>query len=840
MASPQSNPDRVPCPASRVLTLLEEKTQAVDAVVLEHWARIFGGVTGASCALAAVGGYGRRELFPYSDVDLLVLVPSETEIPACKEQLSVLLTMLWDSSLRVSHSVRTVAECCRFHPGNLELNISLLDVRFITGNRLLFEDLGAKLPEAVKRMAGDLTKKLVEMTQQRHAKFNNTPYHLEPNVKESPGGLRDLHVIRWLALIKPDERFLADQVTGLNSDQTADERTVDRLYQLRYFLHQRARRDTNLLTFEMQDEAARSLPDSPASPEVWMRLYYHSARLNFQRCQRALEFAGSEPLSILTHWRGWRRKKSGAAFYAAKERVRLAADADPFRSGADILRLFSFVGQLGAPLAWDAHWAVEQNLARIGQSFRELPPAWSDWEKFFTLPDTALALSEMQATGVLAAAIPQWQSIDSLVVRDFYHRYTVDEHTLVAIREIDRLAAGGGDEHQRFQALAQEDGPSAVVRLALLLHDLGKGTTPGNHLRGSRTAAREIMNTMGVPDASQIAVQFLIQHHLDLSILMNGRDLDDPATARSLTSVIQTHEDLRRLTLLTFADISAVNPTAMSPWRAEQLWRVYTLGVQQLTWELASDRIHETPGQFQEGRPPRLLEYLEGFPKRYIRTHSREEIERHLQMAGEARREGVAVDITEQSGAYLITVLAYDKSGLFASLCGTLASFGMSIVKGEASSNASKIVLDLIRFTDPTRTLELNPEEIGRLEQTVRQVVLGSADVTALLRKRRPVRRLTPESTIVPSVRFHQAASDHATLIDFVGEDRPGLLFDLATAINDSGCNIEVVVIDTEAHKALDVFYVTYQGEKIGGELQARLERGLLKAAWDGAAPELP
>ena len=281
---------------------------------------------------------------------------------------------------------------------------------------------------------------------------------------------------------------------------------------------------------------------------------------------------------------------------------------------------------------------------------------------------------------MLAAAIPQWSSIDSLVVRDFYHRYTVDEHTLVALREIDRLLSSPAHA-ERFAQLAKEDGPAPELRLALLLHDVGKGTTPGDHMRGSRQAAREVMTSMNVPDESRELVLFLIRHHLDLSIVMNGRDLEDPATGRLLTAEINTVENLRRLTLLTFADISAVNPNAMSPWRLEQLWRVYLLGIKQLTRELASDRIHEPAIDLTEGRSPRLIDFLEGFPKRYLRTHSREQIEHHLELSSWARRNGVAVEITEESGAYLMTVLAHDKSGLFAALCGALASFGMNIVQ---------------------------------------------------------------------------------------------------------------------------------------------------------------
>jgi [protein-PII] uridylyltransferase len=336
---------------------------------------------------------------------------------------------------------------------------------------------------------------------------------------------------------------------------------------------------------------------------------------------------------------------------------------------------------------------------------------------------------------------------------------------------------------------------------------------------------------MKVPEANQEMILFLVEHHLDLSLIMTGRDLDDPATARFLTSQVDTQENLRRLTLLTYADISGVNPTAMTPWRMEQLWRVYALGLEQLTRELASDRIHQEFAAQSNPSEERLSAFLDGFPKRYVRTHSREQIQHHLELATRSRKEGVAVEVSQEAGVYLITVITHDKPGLFASLCGVLASFGMNIVKGEASSNSQHCILDLIRFADSLRTLELNPEEINRLQWTVECVVKGSVQVSDLLKRRRPARRPASDATIAPSIRFNNEASDHATLIDFVGEDRPGLLYDLASAISAAGCNLEVAMIDTEAHKAIDVFYVTRNGSKIEEGWLEQLRSDLLRAA---------
>ncbi len=802
--------------------LLESRTEFVDSVVEEA----AGGCLNAlPFAIAAVGGYGRRELFPYSDVDLLLLAANESDLENVKAPVSEFLRVLWDSGLRASHSVRTVAECCRLQEQNVELHISLLDLRFLCGNRNLFDDLSQRLPLVYERNAAILIKRLVELARHRHSKFNHTVYHLEPNIKEAPGAIRDIHLLRWLAQLVPQHEAIRESVKELQS-------AGQFLFALRCFLHIQAGRDNNLLTFELQDEVARRLPPQPVAPEEWMRLYFQHARRVFQSSVRALEYAEQQDGSLMRQFRDWRGRLSTPEFTISRERVLLRNAGETLRSPESILRLFAFLGRHGLRLSWDAQRRLRNEVENVTAAFRQQQPPWSAWRELFSQPHTALALQEMQETGLLPAAIPEWQSIDGLVVRDFYHRYTVDEHTLIAVETIDNLIAHTSPAPARFHEFEIEDEDQAILRLALLLHDVGKGTLSGDHVRGSLDVAGNVLQRMHAPQPVREAILFLIEHHLDLSLIMNGRDLDDPATARFLTSRIGTQEDLRRLALLTYADINAVNPTAMSPWRLEQLWRVYAAGVEQLRRELATERIHETvaPGNDAPGSPE-LANFLEGFPKRYARTHTREQIEHHAALAQKSKREGVAVEISREAGAYLLTVLAHDEPGLFASLCGALASFGMNIVKAEAASNAAGYILDVIRFADPIRTLELNPSEMNRLQWTIECVVKRSIEVTDLLKRRRAVPRPTSDATIVPTVRFNNEASDTSTLIDFVGEDRPGLLYDLASAISSCACNIEVVMIDTEAHKAIDVFYVTRSGGKLNETTQERLSADLMDAA---------
>lgn len=816
--------------------LLSARSDLVDQVVTEAFAHQFRDAAPSPYAVVAVGGYGRRELFPYSDIDFVLLLEKEGNVLPIKKSLSGVLQVLWDSELQISHSVRTVAECSRLDERNIELQVSLLDLRFVEGDIALFHRLLSRLSDAHRQNATTLSERLGELARLRHQKFNNTPYHLEPNVKESPGGIRDIHLLRWLAQISPGQEFFPELLGQLEapSEEAAAANSQSPkhfLFTLRTFLHLSNKRDTNLLTFELQDESSRLLPPTPIPPEEWMRFYFQHARRIFQLATRALDHTEqNKKPSFFRALLEWKSKSSSGDFAVSRDRIVMLAPHRTLSSSDELFRLFAFVGQTGCPLAWETQRSILGELNRLATIFQEQRPQWNSWIAILSQPHAAIALREMQGTGILPLALPVWQKIDSLVVRDFYHRYTVDEHTLVAIQSIDNLLVDSSEEFRRFHELALEEDKLGVLRFALLLHDLGKGLTPGDHVNGSLEAARAITHRIHAPEEARKILFFLIEHHLDLSLVMNGRDLNDPSTARLLTSRIDTSENLRALTLFTFADISAVNLTTMTLWRTEQLWRVFRLGMEQLTRELDSERIHPSspaaPGTYLS---PALNAFLDGFPKRYLKTHSTAEIHHHRELAEASRRAGAAVEIRGEAGAYLITVLAHDKPGLFASLSGVLSSFGMNIVKGEAYSNSAGYILDLIRFTDPLRTLALNPEEIGGLQQTVEKVVTGAIDVRDLLKKRRLGPKRVFEDTRGTSIRFDNGASDYATLLEYSSEDRPGLLYELGSAITDLGCNIEVVLIDTEAFRASDVFYITKRWRKLTndeiGSLRSRLER---------------
>ncbi len=795
--------------------VLARRSHAVDAAVREVFARRLLPAVPGGLALVAVGGFGREQLFPHSDVDLLLLVESGNLPERKRDAISGFVQSLWDHGLTVSQSVHTPAECCEFQERNIELSVSLLDQRYLAGDRGLYAKLSLGLARFFHGQRLTLARRLCRMGRERHARQGGSIYQLEPNVKEVPGGLRDYQLGGWLGQLRktgPDRLARPEPPAALLPAR-------DFLFALRCWLHLNTARDMNLLTFDLQEEIAAGLGAGPAS---WMRQYYSHAREIHLAVLREMEAAEEQVSSLLVQFRDWRSRVANAGFSVSRERVYFRAPQRLEYEPLLALALFQFVARHGVRLAPEAGRHLAGELPRLRRFFSQSRPAlWPILKDMLSARHRALALRAMHETGVLAALFPEWAGIDCLVIRDFYHRYTVDEHTLVAIQILDDLASGAAPAHRHFAELLSETGEPELLVFALLFHDTGKGATPGPHVSESVRLAESAMERIWMPAAERRTVRLLIDRHLDLSIAMSGRDLDDPGTARYLAGRAGTLEALKKLVLVTYADIGAVNPTAMSSWRMTQLWRAYLAVSYELTRELEQDRLAPAAE-----RP----EFLEGFPVRYLRTHSQAEIGAHLELERRSRDRGVALEIQKEDGYYRLTLVTRDRPFLLASLAGALSGFGMNILKAEGFSNRRNTILDTFSFSDPHRTLELNPQEMDRLRMVLERVALGKTDVKALLGGRPRPAPPSGGSRIRPSVSFDNAASDSATLVEIVAEDRPALLYDLASAISSAGANIELVLIDTQAHKALDVFYVTASGAKLTAGQQSALKHALYRA----------
>ena len=503
-----------------------------------------------------------------------------------------------------------------------------------------------------------------------------------------------------------------------------------------------------------------------------MREYFRNARVIYNEARRALDLNERGESSLATQFRDWRSRLSNSEFTVSSDRIYLRSPAQLAGDPAIILRLLEFVARHGIPLAAETERRVEQASEAFAAYCERAQPLWPPLHSILSLPHAAAALRVMHDTGLLQAMFPEWRNISCLVVPDFYHRYTVDEHTLVAIEKLAELAVSKDPAQRRLAEILSEVEDLALLRFALLFHDSGKGAHSGDHARLSVELARAAMERIQMRPEEQSAVEFLIAHHLDLSAVMSSRDLHDPATAR-LAGESHRHAgtaeaadafDLRRyLRRESRRDDSLAAGTALG-----DLPRHPSTIAQG-----ARNRTHRGLPADLRNDLPEHADFIRGFPSRYLRTHTLEDIQAHAELYELSKSSGVAVRIDAPGGVHRATIVARDRPALFASLAGAISSFGMDILKAEAFSNEQGLILDTFVFADPRRTLELNPTENDRLRQTLEDVALGLLATEQLLRGRTAHHRLK-KRTVQPHVNFDSKACDSATLIEIIARRSSG------------------------------------------------------------------
>jgi [protein-PII] uridylyltransferase len=484
-----------------------------------------------------------------------------------------------------------------------------------------------------------------------------------------------------------------------------------------------------------------------------------------------------------------------------------AGVGETFEGGRDPLRVLEFMGRNGIAPAGE----TEQRLRDEGLPG---PFAWPEISSLLSLPHAALPLRVLEKAGLLATAIPEWARIEGLISGGADDAYTLDEQTLRTIERVSELRGISDAPRQRFAQLLPEGEDQAPLLFALLFHRMdGAGA--------AASSAREAAMRGGMSEAERDFAVSLIEGRAGFLDAVGGRDLDDPATVRTVAERVGTIEQLRALTLMTYADLTVSHTETAVPWRLDQLWRAYQSILRELTRELESDRIEAIPEALVKNS-----EFIRGFPTRYLRARSAEEVRMHVQLYEEIGAGGVAVKLEPIEGAYRLTVLAHDRPALFASFAGAISSFGLNIVRAEAYSNSKGVILDTFVVTDPKRTLTLNPPEADRLQDLMVRIAKGKTDARRLFRNR--TESGAGESGVEPQIRFDSDASERATLVEIVAADRPGLLYGLANVFSSNRCDIDTVLIDTKGRRAIDVFYVAREGRKLSAEFQALLERQLL------------
>jgi [protein-PII] uridylyltransferase len=825
------------------------RTTLVETIALRLWNELVSAEKDgpAGFALVALGGFGRRWLFPFSDIDLLFLHAGQETEREFKPRIRAFSQELWDLRLRLSPATRLLAECDRFDANNVEFTISLLDCRYLAGDPAVFSKLHDQvIPKLVTRESRHIVQRLTDLCRARYNKFGNTVFHLEPNIKDGPGGLRDYSLASWLALIAAMEETGAWPEEGSllpESLRQPFQDALDFLMSARCFLHFRHARDDNTLAWNAQDEVAQSGVGTPGgqllNASEWMRIYYQHARLIHRISAQLLEeFPAARP-SLYRQFQNLRSRLSNTEFSVVDGRIflnRPEALSDPQLP----LRTFRFMARHGLNLSSTSEHQIEQLMPLLAASPPSGTELWNYLQEILLAPHAANALRAMHSIGLLTLLLPEFKGIDSLVVRDYSHRFTVDEHTFVAIENVHALRRSQAKWDQRYAELLDELEQPDLLYFSLLVHDTGKGTDASNHVIGSLEVAEACMDRLDMDEPDRETVRFLVGKHLELSAALR-RDIFDPETIRTFAAKTETPERLKMLCLLTYADIKAVNPEALTPWKAENIWQLY-IGTANFMMRSADERVHGDADEelmmhlrtLAPAAGEKLERFLDGLPKRYLQTQAASEVLGHMAMANRLSEDPVQLDLTRGRQWYELTLVTTDRPELFARMAGALAAWGMNIVKAAAFSNASGIVLDKFFFTDRFRTLELNLPEWERFKTSIHDVLTDKADLDRMLSDRiRGQRKQPPKVKVDTQVEIDNECSAQSTLFEVVAQDQLGLLYRISSQFAREKCNIEIALIETEGQTAIDVFYLTSGGEKLQADHAGRVRSALLKELAD-------
>ncbi|MBI5546569.1 MAG: [protein-PII] uridylyltransferase [Deltaproteobacteria bacterium] len=814
-------------------TCVRATTELIDRLLCGLFAALGG--DSLRVALLALGGYGRRELAPFSDLDLLLLHEGDNE-EAVASFAQRLLYLLWDLRLDVGWGVRTPEQCLRLAEEDHTALTSLLDARFLAG----VQPLGARFEEQIqrellsRRSARLVEDKLAEL-ERRRERFGDTVFLLEPDLKQGEGGLRDLQGAMWIVKARfhvPDLEALARRALLPVEEVRTLMDARDFLWRVRNELHLQAGRRDDRLTFDRQLTTARQLgyQDSPEglAVEHFMRhVYLASAAV--QRAADALldrcrEAGRRGPPSV-------RRVEEG--FKVFNGRLALTS-ADLFeRDPAALVRAFAVADREGVPLSSFVRDRISREAGRIDEAVRSSPEVASTLREMLVRPGTHGGfLRAMHELGILERLVPELRGARGRAQHDLYHVYTVDLHCLFTAMKLYQLRNGELAESEpalsrRMQSLE----PPLALLVAALLHDAAKSGVPGHAERGA-PLARASAQRLGLSPEEVEDAQWLVRHHLAMTHISQRRDLSDEALIADFARQVRSERRLKMLQLLTFADLCSVAPNTWNPWRAKLLEELYERTLQALEGRgEVEDRRSRLLAALADRKLPEGEALLASLPERYLRSTSREEAVRHARLMRRARKAGHAASLLHRMGYSELILAVPDRPGLLALLTGALAAHRIGILRASIFSTSDGWALDtfVVRGGGGGR-LERERWRAARADLLL--ALAGQLDIEELLRRRGEsglARRAQPH--VETHVAIDNRAAQDATVIDVYARDRVGLLHTLARTLYEHGAEILLAKVATEGNQVADSFYVRIGGSKISSmETLAELETALRRA----------
>jgi [protein-PII] uridylyltransferase len=786
--------------------------------------------SGERLALVAVGGYGRGELAPYSDIDLLFLLPYK-QTPHTEQVVESLLYLLWDLGLKIGQSTRSVDECLRQAKSDMTIRTALLEARYLWGEEALFGELKKRFDsEIVRGGAAQFVEAKLAERDERHRRVGDSRYKLEPNVKDGKGGLRDLHTLFWIAkyIYRIDDVAKLVDLGVLSAEESHRfARAQSFLWTVRCHLHYLAGRAEETLTFDLQSEIGRRMgyTDHAGSRGVerLMKHYFLIAKDvgDLTRIFCAI-FEVDQKRKRRLSWARWgvgRRSLSG--FVLDNELLTIPAEDFFEKDPVALLRLFHIAQQNELDIHPRALRRASQSLRLIDASLREDPEANRLFLEILTSrkePETALR--RMNEAGVLGRFIPDFGRVVAQMQYDMYHHYTVDEHTLFAIGILHKIETGAlKDEQPLATALAATIVSRRALYLAVMLHDIAKGRGGDHSVLGEQIALK-LGPRVGLSLEETDTVAWLVRWHLLMSGTAFKRDIGDRQTIGDFVARVQSPERLKLLLILTVADIRAVGPQVWNGWKAALLRDLFHRALEVmsggLTVEAQDSRVVAALAAAR-GKLPDFSEAefavfaKSGYPFYWL-SFDAETHARHARLMREAEASGAPLTVEKrvdpQRAVTEITLYTADHPGLFSRIAGALAVSGANIVDARIMTMSNGMALDTFWVQDLAGRAFDRPDKLARLAQIFENVLTGDLKPHRELARPPAFPTRTQVFTVAPRVLVDNKASASHTVIEVNGRDRPGLLFEVTRELTRLSLQVSSAKISTYGEKVVDVFYV--------------------------------